>query len=312
MFRTVGTVFFKRSFGCSLRYRAAVPLTKNGVILENNSKSESNRLEKTLKKFWENVRVENSSKGIAIKLDDKCLKTPLGNDLVVPLPKKLLAELIALEWKSLPNLKIKPHQVPLTSIAARAIDLGTTKVSEEQKAKIGDREHINDLLLRYLDTDTLLIFSPNEEYEGKLRQEQDRLYGPIISQIESYLGQFTPSNESVKLNFLDSEKDGLRGNQQSPETTAAARKFLDSLDFWEFVAFEKAVLSSKSFICGVYTIKLLNQEEKVLELELDNIIRACTLETIFQTERWGEVEDTHDVDKEDIRRNLTSAALLAY
>ena len=38
--------------------------------------------------------------------------------------------------------------------------------------------------------------------------------------------------------------------------------------------------------------------------------RACSLEVSWQTGLWGEVEDTHDVDKEDLRRQLGSAVLV--
>ena len=49
-----------------------------------------------------------------------------------------------------------------------------------------------------------------------------------------------------------------------------------------------------------------------MELTMEEIAQAATLETIYQVERWGEVEDTHDVDKRDIRRNVTAAAIVAY
>lgn len=301
-------------FASRSAYRGFASAVSNpDVTLESNLKSEANRLEKTLQKFWEKISVQEENDIVLVKLDDKCLRTPLGNNLVLPKSKRLLAELIALEWKNLPNLSIKPHQLPLTSIAARAVDLEYAhSVSDDGKAKVGSRDQINELLLRYLDTDTLLIFSPNDEFEGALRKEQDKLYKPIMSQVENFLTKFHPAKEQVQLSFLDSEIHGIRSNKQSESTKKAALQFLNSLNVWEYVAFEKAVLSSKSFICGIYTIKLLASQEKEMALQLDDIIRATNLETIFQTERWGEVEDTHDVEKEDIRRNLTSAVLLAY
>jgi ATP synthase F1 complex assembly factor 2 len=38
--------------------------------------------------------------------------------------------------------------------------------------------------------------------------------------------------------------------------------------------------------------------------------QAASLEVLHQTEQWGEVEDTHDVEKEDLRRQLGSVILL--
>ena len=38
--------------------------------------------------------------------------------------------------------------------------------------------------------------------------------------------------------------------------------------------------------------------------------RATSLEVDWQTGRWGEVEDTHDVEKEDVRRQFGAVVLL--
>jgi ATP synthase F1 complex assembly factor 2 len=43
---------------------------------------------------------------------------------------------------------------------------------------------------------------------------------------------------------------------------------------------------------------------------IEEATRAANLETDFQTQMWGEVEDTHDVNKEDLRRQLGSVILL--
>jgi ATP synthase F1 complex assembly factor 2 len=37
---------------------------------------------------------------------------------------------------------------------------------------------------------------------------------------------------------------------------------------------------------------------------------AVNLEVDWQTRNWGEVEDTHDVEKEELRRQLASVVLL--
>lgn len=45
---------------------------------------------------------------------------------------------------------------------------------------------------------------------------------------------------------------------------------------------------------------------------MESVAQAATLEIIHQTDRWGEVEDTHDVDKRDVRRNIHAAGIVAY
>lgn len=43
---------------------------------------------------------------------------------------------------------------------------------------------------------------------------------------------------------------------------------------------------------------------------IEDALEACTAEVRWQTGRWGEVEDTHDVEKEDLRRQFGSVILL--
>jgi len=43
---------------------------------------------------------------------------------------------------------------------------------------------------------------------------------------------------------------------------------------------------------------------------IEEAAEASTLEVRWQTDMWGEVEDTHDVDKEDVKRQLGSVIVL--
>ncbi|ODV61486.1 ATP synthase complex assembly protein ATP12 [Ascoidea rubescens DSM 1968] len=320
-------------FSRSIRVSAPRPSIVHGLLrCQTNARSETNRLEKSATRFWEKVSMQEipdptngNAKRYIIKLDNKHIKTPLGNPIELPHSKKTLGLLLVNEWKSLPSLKVKPYQVPLTSIVSRAVDLlkSESENNKEDQAKIGRRIDIANDLLRYLDTDTLLVFSPSEEFEGGLRKEQEETYRPLIESMEELFANYSQNQNAgpIKLNYLDVEKDGLRGNQQSEETRQAVLNFLDDLNIWEFVALEKATLLSKSFLCGVAVLRLMNNDQfknlkqplhKKVHYTIEQIARCATLETVYQTDRWGEVEDTHDVDKVDIVRNLSSAALVAF
>ncbi|KAL6947272.1 hypothetical protein ACO0QE_002151 [Hanseniaspora vineae] len=304
--------------------------------VENNLKTETNKLSKNLNKFWTQIGLTKDSKGHSstITLDSKPIRTPLGHNLTIPASKPTLSFLLLNEWANLPNLKIKPHSLPLTSIVARCIDLQkslneevlqqaseNSELSDEIISKIGcsNREDLYPQLLRYLDTDTLLCFSPRAEFEGKLRDEQDERYLPIIAKVEKFMNKNFPylgasnvkaneaTQEKFKLQILDADLHGLRGNQQDSVTKSVAINFLDSLSLWDLVIFEKTVLSTKSFICGLL---LLNNQ--TFNVSMNEIIRLSTMETLHQVDRWGEVEDTHDVDKRDISRNVNAASIVAY
>lgn len=282
--------------------------------LETNAASETNRLEKTLERFWEKVSVGERARenpnvsDYVILLDNKAIKTPVGNSLVVPKEKKALAHLIAHEWRILPSLKIKPHLVPLTSLASRAIDLidGNADVSFQESGKCVDPAVLNniiDALLPYLDTDTLLIFSPHSDCEGELRVGQEEEYRPLISLAEKFWSHYSTDKKPITLKWLDTDTMGFATNRQSAEAKAAVTNWIKSLDPWDLVSLERATMSSKSLIIGMLIA--------TGQISVKEAVRVSTLETIFQTKVWGEVEDSHDVDSHDIRRTLASAYILA-
>lgn len=277
--------------------------------VETNVKSETNRLEKTLERFWEKVTTkvqpEEPYKGsFTVCLDDKSIKTPNGHPLIVPASKPVLANLIAHEWTVLPSLKIKPHLVPLTSLASRAIDL-THGNSLDPNAEINAEtlDNIIEALMPYLDTDTMLVFSPTTDCEGKLRPAQEAEYRPIITYAEEFWAPYNDDKKSFKLNWLDTEVSGFTGNKQGVEARKAVSNWIKSLDSWKLVALERATMSAKSLIIGMMLI--------TNKMTVTEAVRAATLESVYQTELWGEVEDSHDVDFHDLKRTLGSAYVLA-
>lgn len=273
--------------------------------------SDTERLERGLARFWEKVSCEETPNVYKIMIDGKTIKTPLGFKLEIPKEKQSLAYLLTNEWKLLPSLHVRPYLLTLTSLSCRAIDLAKSSGDEDAKAKIGDPETIKTLLLKYLDTDTLLVFSPVKDCEGELRKEQQRLYYPLKKEMEEFFTQYSKDGQNIVLKELDTEVSGLVGNKQSEETRNAVKEFLDSLDTWELVALERTTLTCKSLLCGVAVVRK-NRPDDQFDYSLDDLARAATLETVMQTKRWGEVEDTHDVEKVDVRRVLSASSLLCF
>ncbi|KAI5967088.1 ATP12 [Candida theae] len=329
--------FSKTVFSCNRL--ANISSSGGDKTVEHNIKSETNRLSKTGSRFWDKGRVfHNHSTGrYEIQLDGKTLRTPLGLPLTLPESKKQLAYLIAHEWTHLPKISLKSSALPLTGLAARAIDLESAG-NQKQSDNDGGEEMlaIEDLklsMLKYLDTDTCLIFAGAKDCDGKLRKKQEELYRPLIDEYNDFFTQYGLSrnllkeNERIELKFLDCEKDGLRGNRQTLKTQQVVVDWLDQLDIFEFVALEKAILTTKSFLCAVSVLRSNVSDESrmsdVFQLNrnskdffwyktVEEIIELGNLETILQTGEWGEVEDTHDVEQRDWLRSLTSAALLSH
>lgn len=277
------------SLRAGLLLRPVVHRPISGVRLysgrvENNTKSETNRAERTLEKFWTKVDVKpHEDNHYAVALDSSPIKTPKGNKLVVP--SSTVAHLLAQEWSVITSLKIKPHSLPLTSLAARAIDL---------KASPSERQDVVEHLMPYLDTDTLLIFAPSDDCEGTLRLAQEDQYRPVINRAEDFW--------KVRLNWLDGDTM-LFGNTQTEGTKAVVRKWIESLNPWQFAALERATITGKSLIAGFIVLNRIHSVDQIADL--------VNLEIIHQTQLWGEVEDTHDVNHTDLRRYLGSSYIIS-
>jgi ATP synthase F1 complex assembly factor 2 len=65
-----------------------------------------------LKRFWKTVGIEKVNDGFSVTLDERPLKTPAGNKLLLPHDKRTVATLIAAEWENQETL-MKPHALPM-------------------------------------------------------------------------------------------------------------------------------------------------------------------------------------------------------
>lgn len=280
-----------------------------------------------VKRFWDNVDLHyTTSDRIDLQINGKTINTPIGNALSLSTHREPLAYLVKKEWENIAKNEVNPFLLPLTSLTARCIDFETVNkgTNHDLQDKIGANvDTIANSLLRYLDSDTLLVFAPRNELEGKLRSEQNRLYLPIIKSIEILLNEEygdqqkdknRDKHEFTHLSILDADIHGIRGNMQPDRIKEAALRYINSLTMWELAIFEKITTVTKSFICGMLLIENKSRKTKNpdLQISVDDIIRATTLETIHQTERWGEVEDTHDINRCEMYRNVLSAAIVAY
>ena len=189
------------------------------------------------------------------------------------------------------------------------------------------------MLMRYLDTDTLLCWAPsmsnrhgsgmvgeaaNEaEEEGisvkeGLRDIQIRVARPIIA----FLAEKVWPGVEIKP-VLD--EGSIIPTSQPQATRDVIRGWISGLGPWELAGLERAVLAGKSLCVGARLVvewsenfRALGESEKEgsKRFGIEEAAEACSLEVSWQTGMWGEVEDSHDVDKEDLSRQLGSVILL--
>lgn len=78
--------------------------------------------------------------------------------------------------------------------------------------------------------------------------------------------------------------NGMMSVKQPEEEVAKLRKLIESFDALKLAAFEKAVLTSKSFVIGMAVTHR--------RITVDQAATAARLEVLHQIDRWGEVEDS--------------------
>ncbi|KAI8337417.1 hypothetical protein BC941DRAFT_352360 [Chlamydoabsidia padenii] len=234
-----------------------------------------------MQRFWKKAGIKEDQDGLTVLLDHRNLRTPSKNIIKLESTQRYLALLTAAEWDAQTKV-LKAHTLPLTSILSRAIDGLDPANCEDPKV----RPAVIDKLMSYFDTDATCY---HEEYPEILVQLQDTYWKPII--------EWASNHYNVKINITTD----IFAVQQPQETKDTMRAVVDQMDSYELAAFERAVLTSKSFLIGLALVKHA--------ISVEHASQAAQVEMNSQMERWGEVEDSHDVDREYMRQTLGSVAL---
>lgn len=262
----------------------------------------------------------------------------------MPLSKPHLAHALALEWDLLTSAQqaTRHHLVPLTSLVCRAIDIAeddaahAARPASETTRRGGDpspfapiRTSIATMLLRYLDTDSLLCWAPppdplsshtDPETGDSLRARQERAAGEVVRFLTS---EVWPGVEIEPV--LDGGSIVPRGLK--PGVREVVQGWVMGLEPWDLAGVERAALAGKGLLGAVRLVVEWSEgsagrglraskdsdaveEGAAKKFGVEEAAKVASIEVDWQTGRWGEVEDTHDVEKEDLRRQLGSVVLL--
>lgn len=253
-----------------------------------------------------------------VLLDKRPVKTPAKDILSIPPTKPHLAHAIALEWDVMTSAQqaLKSHLIPLTSLSARATDIA----QEDAQGETTTRNQIIKTAMRYLDTDTLLYWEPEredhvldrkggEEKIESLREIQMKVAKDIMSFLST---KVWPGLEIVPI--VDPES--ILPLSQPQATKDSIRTWVSDLAPHDLAGLERGILASKSLLIAVRLLVEWSenfrhlQRHEAQKFGLEEAAEASNLEVKWQTDMWGEVEDTHDVGKEDLKRQLGSVVVL--
>lgn len=281
----------------------------------NNSKSDGKK-SILAKRFWQHVRVDEVNGQLNVMLDHRPVRLPNKQVLCIPTSKPQLATAVALEWDLLVSAQqaLKTDYIPMTSLAARALDIEAADAAGQTKI----RDDIIRYFMRVLSTDTLLCWAPEKVLndvlqDGKtLRELQEEVATGIMSYLTSHVWPGVELKPTL-------DPDSIIPQAQPEATLKSIKEWCERLPPFELAGLERAVLASKSLLVGARLIHEWSEAfaqarptaaEGTARFGIEEAATASTLEVRWQTVQWGEVEDTHDVEREDMKRQLGSAILL--
>ncbi|KAK4545371.1 hypothetical protein LTR36_003551 [Oleoguttula mirabilis] len=269
------------------------------------------------KRFWRNVSVKDTGEGLQVLLDSRPVRMASRQVLQLPHDKRALATSIAVEWDQLVSAQqaLRQHFIPMTSLTSRAQDIERADTNGDPTI----RDALVKMLLRYLGTDTLLCWAPEKnihepEYEGRksLRKRQREVAEPIIAYLNTHIFPGVTIQPIL-------DEDSIMPTKQPEMTREVIRGWVAGLPAFELAALERGVLATKSLLVATRLLVEWSREFSHLRRDradgenrfgVDEAAEAATLEVMHQIGQWGEVEDTHDVEREDLKRQLGSVILL--
>jgi len=173
---------------------------------------------------------------------------------------------------------LKSHALPMTSLAARAIDAMND---------VATRKDVRTALLKYLDTDAICFHQDDPDHLVRL---QDEHWNPLL----------TWARDTFNIELCTSQS--VLFGAQPDATKQILDEALQKLDSWQMAAVERATYTTKSLIIALALVHG--------RISAEQAAFASQVEVASQIARWGEVEDSHDVDYHDVRRHIGSAACL--
>ncbi|MBC8269264.1 MAG: ATPase [Rhodospirillaceae bacterium] len=223
------------------------------------------------KRFYKDASIATIEGGYTIHLDDKPVRTPLGQALLLPvLP---LAEAVVSEWQA-QDETINPASMPLCGYANTAID----RIGKEKAVVMAN-------LLHFAETD-LLCYQAKEPADLVTRQNEQ--WQPVLDWAAAAL--------DVHLEVTS----GVLPLTPSPEALQAIRDSLNKLDDMTFTAVASIAAATGSIILALAVSENHIGAEQAFELSL--------LDESFQKERWG--EDAEAAARNQYLKDDINAAVL--
>jgi chaperone required for assembly of F1-ATPase len=223
-----------------------------------------------IKRFYNEVAVENGASGYGVTLDGRPVRTPSKEALTLPTRK--LAEAVAAEWAAQEG-EIKPQTMPMMQLVSTAID----RVRPRRDAVIGE-------IASYAETD-LLCYRADGPTGLVARQASE--WQPVL---DWAAGQY---------DALLSVTEGVMPVAQPRAAVAALRAAVAECDEFALAALYNLTIASGSLV-----LALAVRDSAV---EPESACDASQLDEEWQASEWGH-DPVAESRRERARGEILSAA----
>ena len=234
---------------------------------------------KHAKRFYKQVSYVPKEGGFEVMLDERSLKTPAKEPLI--LPNEALAGAIRDEFDAQTEA-IVPESMPIFSLAATAIDRVMTQ-----------RQTLDEELVRYGHND-LISYRCSAEEDAVLAAREAEKWGAIQAWMaETY---------QVRLLAFDSIMPQSQPAEIKPHLEAA----VTGIDQWAYVALYRATTLTGSLSLGLGFV--------TGHLNVDQLMALAFLDDLYQEEKWGTDEwavERRDHIQQEIQDAFSYLALLS-
>lgn len=217
------------------------------TVQESREKSTGTRR----KRFYTTVGISAGEDGHSVTLDDKTIRTPSRNALVVP--SHAIAELMAAEWSAQQEF-IDPLSMPVTRLANSVLDAIST---EEQITAVRDD------IAKYFGSDLLFYRASHPE---ALIAREAAAWDPVLFWAAEDLGA----------HFIMAE--GVMHVSQPAQAIAAAKDALPS-DPWRVAALHMVTTITGSALLALVLLRG--------RLSADEVWSAAFVDEDWNAEKWG-------------------------
>lgn len=224
-----------------------------------------------LKRFWDGTSASQVEGGFAILLDQRPLKTPLKNPVIVP--TAAFAEKIAHEWAAVDG-KIQKHQMPFTRFAEAALDAAASEHAEIVDNLTGYGE--TDLLCYRAETPIELITRQAENWDSLLDWAAHELAAPL------------------------NKTQGIMAINQPRSSIQKLRECVENFDLFQLTAFYDLVKISGSLVIALAVSRN--------HIDAATGWQRSRVDDVWQIEQWGSDDEAKNL-AESRQRDFENADL---